>query len=177
MPKKAPPLPAPLAELSGPPTLVPTQTQEPVDDSVSNADLAIELADVMLSMGLASGAAQTLEEHIRQHPRQALVHWLKLLDVYRRSGQQTDYEAAAKELQQHFNIAAPDWQAVMDPAIRAPSLEHYLHISHRIQELWPRKSCTEYLTRLLEDNRGGTRTGFPQQVIEEILVLLAILRG
>jgi hypothetical protein len=148
-----------------------------VDDSVADADLAIELADVMLSMGLASGAAQTLEEHIRQHPREALVHWLKLLEVYRHSGQQADYETAAKELQQHFNIAAPDWEMIADPAIKAPSLEYYLHISHRVQELWPRKSCTEYLTRLLEDNRGGTRAGFPQPVIEEILLLLAILRS
>ena len=31
----------------------------------------------------------------------------------------------------------------------------------------------DYLTQLLDDNRGGTRIGFPQPVIEEILLLLA----
>jgi hypothetical protein len=139
----------------------------------------LELAELMLSMRLTGSAAQTLENHIRAHPRQALIHWLKLLEVYRRSGQQKDFEASALQLQQHFNIAPPDWQPDAEPvpALRLPSLENYVHISSRIQELWPRRSCAEYLGRLLEDNRGGTRTGFPQNVAEEILFLLTLLRA
>jgi hypothetical protein len=141
-------------------------------------DQSLELAEVMLSMRLTGSAAQTLEDHIRAHPRQALIHWLKLLDIYRRSGQQKDFEASAQQLQQHFNIAPPDWQNDHEPVpARLPSLENYVHISSRIQELWPRRSCAEYLGRLLEDNRGGTRTGFPQNVVEEILLLLTMLRG
>lgn len=146
------------------------------DDAVDDAELSLELADVMLSMGLAEGAAQTLSDHIRSHPRQALYHWLKLLDVYRRSGMKEEFDKSAQELQQHFNIAPPDWQAI-DAANRISSLESYAHIINRTQELWPRHSCADYLNRLLDDNRGGTRTGFPQPVIEEILFLLAILRG
>jgi hypothetical protein len=43
--------------------------------------------------------------------------------------------------------------------------------------LWPRRSCAQYLSRLIEDNRGGTRSGFPQPVVEEILFLLDLLRA
>ncbi|HZV55657.1 MAG TPA: hypothetical protein VFF82_12020 [Rhodocyclaceae bacterium] len=161
------------------PTLQPETAAGPMpseaDDAVADADLSLELADVMLSMGLAEGAAQTLSDHIRMHPRQALYHWLKLLDIYRKSGMKEEFDKSAQELQQHFNIAPPDWQAV-DAANRLPSLESYTHIINRTQELWPRRSCADYLNRLLDDNRGGTRAGFPQPVIEEMLFLLAILR-
>jgi hypothetical protein len=141
------------------------------------ADLSLELADVMLSMGLTDGAAQTLSDHIRQHPRQALYHWLKLLEIYRQSGRKAEFDKAAAELQQHFNVAPPEWQeAPQATAVTIESIEEYAHISGRMQELWPRRSCAEYLNRLLEDNRGGTRAGFPQPVIEEILLLLAMLK-
>ena len=72
-------------------------------------------------------------------------------------------------------MAPPDW----DPAgtdTKSPDLESYAHIISRVQELWPRRSCAEYLNRLLEDNRGGTRSGFPQPVVEEILLLVALLK-
>jgi len=145
------------------------------DAGTADADLSLELAEVMLSMGLTDGAAQTLTDHIRSHPRQALFHWLKLLDIYRKSGMKDDFEKSAQEIQQHFNMAPPDWEPDHLDA-GAPGLESYAHIISRVQELWPRRSCAEYLSRLLEDNRGGTRTGFPQPVVEEILVLIALLK-
>ncbi len=141
-----------------------------------DADLSLELAEVMLSMGLTDGAAQTLTDHIRAHPRQALFHWLKLLDVYRKSGMKSDFEKSAQEIQQHFNMAPPDWEPAVHADAPPPGLESYAHIISRVQELWPRRSCAEYLNRLLEDNRGGTRTGFPQPVVEEILLLVALLK-
>ncbi len=145
------------------------------DTGGADADLSLELAEVMLSMGLTDGAAQTLTDHIRTHPRQALFHWLKLLDIYRKSGMKDDFEKSAQEIQQHFNMAPPDWEPSSSEA-KAPELESYAHIIGRVQELWPRRSCAEYLSRLLEDNRGGTRTGFPQPVVEEILLLVALLK-
>ena len=156
----------------------PSATEQPaIDDSVADADLSLELADVMVSMGLAGGAAQTLEGHIRQHPRQALFHWLKLLDVYRRFGQREEFNKAILEMQQHFNITPPSWQSTTRAPIDLLSLEDYPHIISRLQELWPRRSCAQYLSRLIEDNRGGTRSGFPQPVVEEILFLLDLLRA
>lgn len=153
----------------------PIELDRPAPAPPGDDQIPIELADILLSMGLADGAAKTLEEYIREHPRQALCHWLKLLDVYRRSGMQAEFEKTAGDLRQQFNVAPTDWQPP-DMATPAFTLESYPHIRTRIQHLWRRRTCIEYLNQLLEDNRGGTRNGFPQPVVEEILFLLAILK-
>lgn len=155
----------------------PMQAATAPAEAKGEGDMSLELADVMLSMGLTEGAVQTLSDHISQNPRQALFHWLKLLDIYRKSGMKVDFDKASAEIQQHFNMAPPDWREdSLGQETKVQSLEDYAHISSRMQELWPRRSCAEYLNRLLEDNRGGTRTGFPQPVIEEILLLLSMLK-
>lgn len=159
-PPATPPEPAPHAGQVAPPA----------------ADQTMELANIMLSMGLAHGAAQTLEDHIRHHPRRALFHWLKLLDIYRRSGMQSQFEESAQDLRQHFNVHAFEWEPTADAAGQR-SIEDYPHIVERVMELWPAPACADYLSRLLEDNRGGTRAGFPEPVAEEILMLLGVLGG
>jgi len=154
------------------PPAEPDQPPAPPGDD----QIPLELADILVSLGLVDGAVKTLEDHIRQHPGRALCHWLKLLDVYRRSGMQQEFETAARALNQRFNIAPADWQP---PAATAPgiTLEYYPHIRARLQTLWRRRGCADYLRQLLEDNRAGTRTGFPQSVVEEILFLQGVLRG
>ncbi|MBU0751959.1 MAG: hypothetical protein KJ787_11860 [Gammaproteobacteria bacterium] len=145
------------------------------------ADQSLELAEIMVSMGLAHGAAEALIERIHSDPRRALYHWLKLLDVYRRSDMQEDFERASHELHQSFNVQPEGWLTTQ-PDSR--SLEHYPHIIARLQQLWPSSrhesavtapECVAFLGGLLEDNRSGTRHGFPQSVAEEILLLLKVL--
>ena len=135
-------------------------------------DQAIELAEIMLSMGLGRGAAQTLAEQIRHEPKQALRQWLKLLEIYRQNGQQDEFERSAEELRQHFNVEPEDWQTRPE-AYR--SIADYPHIAARLSELWGKPSCLNYLGNLLDDNRGGARAGFPQTVAEELLLLTAML--
>ncbi len=55
-------------------------------------------------------------------------------------------------------------------------LEDDAHLSKALQALWQKPECEEFLTNLLEDNRGGKRAGFPQQVAEDIVLLKTILR-
>lgn len=141
----------------------------------SNPHEALELAEIMLSMGLASGAAQTLTEHIRHNPKQALHLWLKLLDVHRKSGNKQQFEESSRELQQHFNIQAENWAQLH--AGEVTTLENYERVSRHIESVWQQPAeALNYLKHLLEDNRGGTRAGFPQPVAEEILLLIAILK-
>lgn len=162
----------------------PAATSAPLVDTASvdidlgvdtdQSDQALELAEIMLSMGLGQGAAQTLTEQIRNEPKQALRHWLKLLEVYRRNGQQAEFERSAEELRQHFNVKPEDWHA--RPGSQH-SVEDYPHIASRLTELWGKPACLVYLKNLLADNRGGARAGFPQAVAEELLLLTAILRS
>ena len=138
-------------------------------------DEALELADVMSSMGMGDGAAQTLVERIKANPRQALTHWLKLLDVYRKTGKREEFEKAADEMRTAFNVKPGSWDGSDKHA--DASVENYPHIAKQIKELWPKPECSEYLLSLLADNRDGQREGFPLAVIEEIVLLLAVLRG
>lgn len=166
--------PPPGLEIDLIPTLAPLPPPDFDIHPIAEADDALELVEIMVSMGLNQGAAQTLEEQIRLNPRRALYHWLKLLDIYRRAGQQVEFDRAARELNQCFNVKIPQWA---DQTAHRASLEDYPHVVGRLQELWPLPgSCMAYLTRLLEDNRGGTRIGFPQPVVEDVLLLLSLLR-
>lgn len=177
---KAAPLEPPARKLAAPPSAAKTQ---PAPSSVQTGgasqlangqlDQALELAEIMLSMGLGHGAAQTLAEQIRNEPKQALRHWLKLLEIYRQNGQQNEFERLSEELRLHFNVQAEDWNA---PSESQRSIEDYPHIAARMVELWGKPSCLSYLQNLLDDNRGGARSGFPQSVAEEFLLLSTLLK-
>jgi len=168
------PLP-PIQSLSfehAPPVSVPQPPSPLAPAFEPGTDQALELAEIMVSMGLAHGAAQTLTEYIRDNPKHALHHWLKLLDIYRRSEMKEDFERAAQDLRQCFNIQPEGWAA---DSGGGHSLEDYPHLAAKLQQLWPTPACAEFLAGLLEDNRGGARHGFPQSVAEEILLLEQML--
>jgi hypothetical protein len=88
-------------------SMSPVAVEEPGDP----ANAAIELANIMTSMGLTESAAQTLVEHIRENPRESLAQWLKLLEIHRLSGNRSEFERSAAELKQHFNVAPDEWNA------------------------------------------------------------------
>ena len=141
----------------------------------SNVEPTLELAGIMLSLGLEQGAAQTLVEYIDANPRQALYHSIKLLEIYRDSGHRKDFKEAAEKLRKNFNIQAEDW--IRESTAEAPTLEGFSRLSQHIQETWSRPTeCIVYLENLLEDNREGSRAGFPWPVAEEILLLIDILK-
>lgn len=167
----AAPAPVPVPETEAKATTI--SLPPPLDIGSGQADQALELADIMLSMGLGHGAAQTLTEQIRSEPKQALRHWLKLLEIYRSNGQQAEFERSAEELRLHFNVKPEDWKVHSG---MQQGIENYPHIASRIAALWPTAECLAYLENLLADNRGGARSGFPQAVAEEFLLLEGMLR-
>jgi len=147
----------------------------PEKQQKSDVEPTLELAGIMLSMGLEQGAAQALVEYTEANPREALHHLLKLLDIYRNSGHRNDFEEAAEKLRQNFNIQAEDW--IVAQKDKPPTLENFSRVSAEVQQRWTRPAeCIDYLRHLLEDTREGSRAGFPQPVAEEILLLIAILR-
>lgn len=135
----------------------------------------LQLAEIMLSMGLQQGAARSLVEYIDANPRQAVYHWLKLLSIYRDAGQRQDFVETAAKLRMYFNIQAAD-AATADTGA-APTLESFPRVADQVGALWSQpKECISYLQHLLEDNREGSRIGFPQSVAEELLLLIEILK-
>lgn len=143
--------------------------------SESNLEPNLELAEIMLSMGLEQSAARTLVEYAEAHPRDAVYHWLKLLGIYRQAGMRQDFTETAEKLRKNFNIQADDWER--EGAGDSPTLEKFPRVAQHVQQIWVRRAeCINYLQRLLEDNREGERAGFPQPVAEEMLLLVEILK-
>lgn len=140
-----------------------------------NVEPTLELAEIMLSMGLEQGAAQALVEYTEANPRHAVYHWLKLLGIYRSRGLQKEFTETAEKLRKHFNIQAEDW--VRTGTTEAPTLEKFSRVSAQLQKIWGQPAeCISYLRHLLEDNREGARAGFPQAAAEDILLLIEILK-
>lgn len=135
----------------------------------------LQLAEIMLSMGLEQGAAQALVEYTEANPRHALYHWLKLLGIYRKRGLNREFAETAEQLRKNFNIQA-EFSAGTDTG-EVPTLEKFSRVAEHVQTIWARpQECIDYLRRLLEDNRDGARAGFPQSVAEEIILLIEILK-
>lgn len=142
-------------------------------NGVSQTDQALELAETLFSLGLGHGAAQTLVGKIRSEPKQALRHWLNLLEIYRINGQEEEFERSAEELRLHFNIDPEDWHALPDTL---QSIEDIPHIANRLVELWGEPECLVYMKNLLDDNRRGARSSLPQSAAEELSILTTVMR-
>jgi hypothetical protein len=135
----------------------------------------LQLAEIMLSMGLEQGAAQALLEYSEANPRHAIYHLLKLLGIYRKRGLQKEFTEAAEKLRKNFNIQAEDW--AVPGTGEAPTLEKFSRVAEHVQTIWTQpEECISYLRHLIEDNRDGARAGFPQSVAEEILLMIEILK-
>jgi hypothetical protein len=151
------------------------QSAQPANEEVPPShEHVLELAEIMMSFGRADGAAQTLSEFLRDYPKESLIPWLKLLDLYHTSGRRGEYDDLAPKLNRAFNVKVPDWEHFNGPTT-SESVEQFGHIMARINASWPNQDCLDYLTELLRDNRAGARIGFPLGVIDDILLLKVVL--
>ena len=150
--------------------------EAPAEPQDTNVEPTLQLAEIMLSMGLEQGAAQALIEYTEANPRHAVYHWLKLLGIYRSKGLHEEFKETAEKLRQHFNIQAED--TATTGIGETPTLEDFPRVAQHVQESWRQpEECLGYLQNLLEDNREGSRAGFPLAVAEEILWLIEILKA
>ncbi|MDR1423907.1 MAG: hypothetical protein LBI92_04775 [Azoarcus sp.] len=138
-------------------------------------DSTIELADIMLSFGRVNSAAEALADYIEHNPKVAVTPWLKLLDVYRKSGQRAEFDKIAQKLNKTFNVWTVDWDNFDSARDPAHGIEEMHHILGRLQEIWGTRECQAYLQYLLRDTRSETRRGFSLTAIDDILCLSAIL--
>ncbi|NTV11484.1 MAG: hypothetical protein HGA47_12015 [Zoogloea sp.] len=145
------------------------------DEASDDESSALELAEIMMSFGRIQGAAETLADYIRQNPRQAVEPWVKLLEVYRAAGMRAEFEALTRQLNKTFNVKVVSWDE-FDQARHAPdTIEQMPHIVKNLQAMWGTPAAQAYIHKLMRDNRDGTRQGFPLYVVDELLMLLAVL--
>ena len=162
-----------------PNSLMPTDSVAPLpleeEDLAGEHDSAVELAEIMMSFGRVQGAAQTLADFIRGNPKQAVVPWLKLLEVYKTADMRSEFDGLTRQLNRTFNVKIVEWDDFDMEKASAETIERMPHIVSELERLWGTVDCQAYLHKLLRDNRDGTRQGFPLAVIDDILCLLGIL--
>ncbi|MBD5801832.1 hypothetical protein AZOA_12570 [Azoarcus sp. Aa7] len=146
-----------------------------VEESAEEHESAIELAEIMMGFGRIRGAADTLAEFIASNPKKAVTPWLKLMEVYRTADLREEFDALAKQLNKTFNVKAVTWESFDEARAATNSMEQMAHVTKNVQQMWGARECQAYLEHLLRDNRDGTREGFPLSVIDEILLLEAVL--
>ena len=143
---------------------------------VAEHDSALELAEIMLSFGRVQGAAQTLSDYIHANPRQAIRPWLKLLEVYHGAGMRAEFEALVEQFHRNFNVQKITWGDYAQDLARA-SLEDLPHLVQEVVSSWGLPACLNLLQGHLNDNREGTRMGFPLGVVDDIATLVALLEA
>jgi hypothetical protein len=143
---------------------------------VGEIDSIVEEAKVFVALGRSERAIEVLEEYISAHPRASANPWLYLLDFYRSVNRPEDFTVLAKRFHQAFNVIAPQWESSDQKMMVVPcSLSEFPHILSRLCDSWGTLDAQDFLNHLLQDNRGGERQGFSMEVLQEILLLLAIL--
>lgn len=167
---------APLAVIDALPVAAPAVPQDiPPAPEKLEASPVLELAEIMLSFGRVSGAAQALQEYIEANPKEALQPWIRLLEIYRENGMRADFEKLAANLNQNFNVEIVHWDSAAPGERVEMTLELLPHIRQQIDAMWGSPACLEYLQKLLHDNRNGTRNGFALPVVKEILLLIDLM--
>lgn len=146
-----------------------------VDVRFNEDDSAIALAEIMLTFGRVQGAADTLARHIEESSPKNPRPWLMLLDLYRRSGMRGEYTKLLPAVRRNFNLDVPAWQDLESTVSGLRSLEDFEHVAERIKATWGTQEGMDYLYDLVHDNRDGQRSGFPLEVVEEIVLLMLVL--
>lgn len=145
------------------------------EEAPEEHESAIELAEIMMGFGRIQGAAETLADFIRSNPKKAVTPWLKLLEVYKTAGLRAEFDALARQLNKTFNVKSVTWDTFDEARSTERTISEMAHLVAKIQRTWGTRPCQAYLEKLLRDNRDGTREGFPLSVIDDILMLSAVL--
>ena len=138
-------------------------------------DSTLAEAKLLISINRHQDAIAHLKLTIESQPKASINHWLYLLEIFRKLNLKDDFEAYAKGLHDIYNVMTPVWYETEISIVVPQSLEEFPHIIEKLCSVWPGGLATIYLRGLITDNRGGDRAGFGKAVLNEILMLIAVL--
>ena len=145
----------------------------------AKATSSLEEAKLLVSVSRTKDAIDHLKSTIETQPKTSINHWLYLLEIFRKLHLKEDFESYAQSLHHTFNVMTPVWyetNVANNAAIIVPQqLEDFAHIMLKLETVWPSDLAKVYLHSLLTDNRDGERVGFSKAVMDEILMLIALL--
>ena len=149
-------------------------------DEQAKASSTLEEAKLLMSINRTHDAINHLKFTIETQPKASIIHWLYLLEIFRKQHAKVEFEKFAKSLHIMFNVMTPVWyeteMANNDAQIIVPQhLEDFPHIMEKLDAVWPSELARVYLESLITDNRDGERAGFSHGVLNEILLLISLL--
>ena len=145
-------------------------------DTLFSSSESMAQARILSGSGRPKAAIELLEAVIATQPDESLEAWLYLLDLYREMGLKTEFIEYAQRLHTTFNVVTPQWEIKEVALVVANSLEEFPHIIEELSQHWKEGSAQDFLAGLLKDNREGERAGFSILVLQEIMLLQAILK-
>jgi len=123
-------------------------------------------------LGQDDAALSLLVEHLRSTGGTYPLPYLKLMEIYRRKGDEDSYERTRDRFNQRFNAVAPSWGAAT-PQDR--HLEDLPDVLRRIQQVWPRPvDAMALLENMLVRTEGGTL--LEMSALGEVLFLFTLAR-
>lgn len=148
--------------------------------TVGEINSVVEEAEVYYSLGRPDEAITLLKDYIAfnpqlgGHPESKAKPWIKLLEIYHATKARAAFEELATRYHQKFNVVKPSWDTIQDKPT-SDNLEQFPHLISLITSTWNSPSCKQYLQELISDNREGNRTGFSEEVFDDVLMLVGVL--
>ena len=170
----APTAPAPFVT-NAPVTVSPPLPNEPPRElSVEELIDLEQQAEFFVVLGQDDAAIELLMSHVRSDGGISPLPYLKLLEIYRRLGDEEAYRRIRERFNRRFNSYAPDWAADLQ---QGRSLLDYPETIERLQALWSASP-----TRVMETldaslfRRNKTDDTFDLPAYRELLFLYSISR-
>ena len=163
--------PAPFMPASAPPALTPPEPAREL--SVEELIDLEQQAEFFIVLGQDEAAIELLMSHVRSDGGISPLPYLKLLEIYRRRGENEAYERIRDRFNRRFNAYAPDWDADLQ---QGRSLVDYPDTVARLQELWsaPTRVMDTLDASLFRRNKSDETFDLP--AYRELLFLYSIAR-
>lgn len=130
-------------------------------------------ADFFVVLGQEDAAIDLLMGHVRSSGGASPLPYLKLLEIYRRRGDQDAYERVRERFNRRFSAYAPDWNSDL---VEGRTLDDYAPMLRQLQRLWDEpQRVTQMLDAALmrQDSEGET---YDLPAYRELLFLYSIAR-
>ena len=130
-------------------------------------------AEFFVVLGQDEAAIDLLMSHVRSDGGISPLPYLKLLEIYRRRGENEAYERIRERFNRRFNAYAPDWDSDLQ---QGRSLEDYPDIIARLNALWvtPARVMETLDASLFRRNKSDLTFELP--AYRELLFLYSIAR-
>ena len=144
------------------------------DLGVSDLAQATEKASVFVTLGRPAQAIDVLRDHIDHEPKSSPMAWLMLLDLYRQTKRNDDFNEVAERFHLEYNAVTPEWSHPVAP-LHDTGLDAFPYLVARIRDSWPTIEARSFIEGLLYDNRGGSRIGFSIPAFRDLLLLHSMI--